>query len=71
MIREPRWYESEDDIYEPRMGHNDYEEVELNNSDESKAISQPKSEYWSGYYDFLINEGSYKFWAVFQVQMIL
>ncbi|GAB1866625.1 hypothetical protein CAJAP_07704 [Camponotus japonicus] len=32
-----------------------------------KAISQPKVDYWAGYYDFLINEGSYKFWAVFQL----
>jgi len=30
-------------------------------------MEQPKADYWAGYYDFLINEGSYKFWAVFQV----
>lgn len=35
--------------------------------DHVKAMSQPKVDYWAGYYDFLINEGSYKFWAVFQV----
>lgn len=44
----------------------------MNDGDEDdhnhmKAISQPKVDYWAGYYDFLINEGSYKFWAVFQV----
>jgi hypothetical protein len=33
-----------------------------------KAISQIKNDYWGGYYDFLINEGSYKFWAIFQVR---
>lgn len=36
--------------------------------DDTKAMTQPKAEYWGGYYDFLINEGSYKFWAVFQVK---
>lgn len=30
----------------------------------SRAV---KNDPWQGYYDFLINEGSYKFWAVFQV----
>ncbi|XP_011146321.1 uncharacterized protein LOC105187289 [Harpegnathos saltator] len=33
----------------------------------TKAMTQPKVDYWAGYYDFLINEGSYKFWAVFQL----
>ncbi|KAK1132335.1 hypothetical protein K0M31_016443 [Melipona bicolor] len=32
-----------------------------------KAIGTAKVDYWAGYYDFLINEGSYKFWAVFQL----
>lgn len=36
-------------------------------NDQMKAMDQPKADYWAGYYDFLINEGSYKFWAVFQV----
>lgn len=35
----------------------------------TKAMGQPKVDYWAGYYDFLINEGSYKFWAVFQVTL--
>lgn len=35
---------------------------------ESRALGIPiRDEYVGGYYDFLINEGSYKFWAVFQV----
>lgn len=42
-----------------------------NNHSNMKAISQPKVDYWAGYYDFLINEGSYKFWAVFQVMQNL
>lgn len=32
---------------------------------EEKAVKQDP---WAGYYDFLINEGSFKFWAVFQVR---
>lgn len=49
-----------------------YDDNMDNNMDEddhvhTKAMSQPKVDYWAGYYDFLINEGSYKFWAVFQV----
>lgn len=31
---------------------------------EKKAV---KDDPWNGYYDFIINEGSYKFWAAFQV----
>lgn len=38
-----------------------------NDHGHTKAISHNKVDYWAGYYDFLINEGSYKFWAVFQV----
>lgn len=41
------------------------------NENDQKAMSQPKTDYWAGYYDFLINEGSYKFWAVFQVSLEL
>lgn len=46
------------------------EEKEEDDHGDMKAISQPKVDYWPGYYDFLINEGSYKFWAVFQVSRI-
>ncbi|EFA11059.2 uncharacterized protein LOC103312279 [Tribolium castaneum] len=31
---------------------------------EQKAV---KDDPWSGYYDFIINEGSFKFWAAFQL----
>ncbi|KAF5275347.1 hypothetical protein FQR65_LT04175 [Abscondita terminalis] len=31
---------------------------------EQKAIA---NDAWAGYYDFIINEGSFKFWAVFQL----
>lgn len=34
---------------------------------EMKGMAEAKGDYLGGYYDFLINEGSYKFWAVFQV----
>ena len=35
-------------------------------------VVKPKSEKpWLGYYDFLITEGSYKFWVVFQVSKII
>lgn len=30
-------------------------------------VEKPKSKPWLGYYDFLITEGSYKFWVVFEV----
>lgn len=54
--------------------HHDYNDDDMNDDheddhDHMKAISQPKVDYWAGYYDFLINEGSYKFWAVFQVMI--
>ena len=31
---------------------------------EQKAV---KTDPWQSYYDFIITEGSFKFWAVFQV----
>ncbi|XP_058803688.1 uncharacterized protein LOC131671342 [Phymastichus coffea] len=57
---------------EPRVSHEDYQDEEDSpdhrDAPETKAMSQPKVvDYWNGYYDFLINEGSYKFWAVFQL----
>lgn len=36
--------------------------------EEQKAVKQDP---WAGYYDFLINEGSFKFWAVFQVTSLI
>ncbi|XP_028050500.2 uncharacterized protein LOC105840554 [Monomorium pharaonis] len=49
--------------------HNDDHDEDMNDdeNDQTKAMDQPKADYWAGYYDFLINEGSYKFWAVFQL----
>lgn len=35
---------------------------------EQKAV---KEDPWASYYDFIINEGSFKFWAVFQVILSL
>lgn len=35
--------------------------------DNDDMKEESRVDYWNGYYDFLINEGSYKFWAVFQV----
>ncbi|XP_034947854.1 uncharacterized protein [Chelonus insularis] len=47
--------------------HDDDEMPETDEMEDSKALEAGKNEYWGGYYDFLINEGSYKFWAVFQL----
>jgi len=41
---------------------------EVMKSAEPKAVAEPRQkDAVSSYYDFLINEGSYKFWAAFQV----
>ncbi|XP_044742052.1 uncharacterized protein LOC123303023 [Chrysoperla carnea] len=53
--------------YEYDHGHSDHDAQE-----EMKMMTEEKesrkTENWgSQYYDFLINEGSYKFWAVFQL----
>lgn len=45
--------------------HMDHHEKEMDMKDEEKAV---KTDPWSGYYDFIITEGSFKFWAVFQVE---
>lgn len=50
--------------YESR-GMKDYDHIDMNEMTEEKAI---KNDPWTGYYDFLINEGSFKFWAAFQVR---
>ncbi|XP_043461339.1 uncharacterized protein LOC122497958 [Leptopilina heterotoma] len=76
-FRHSRWYRYGNEMKEAERGyHNEDDEhfddhdmdhdmdVEMENT---KAMTQPKAEYWNGYYDFLINEGSYKFWAVFQL----
>lgn len=52
--------------YDHDMGHDEEEEMmtKVEPVEEPKAV---KTDPWAGYYDFLINEGSFKFWAVFQV----
>ncbi|XP_047357262.1 uncharacterized protein LOC124952022 [Vespa velutina] len=61
----------EDDVPDYMDDHDDHDDHsdhdEEDDHGDMKAISQPKVDYWAGYYDFLINEGSYKFWAVFQL----
>lgn len=47
------------------MYQDDHQDHEEENA--MQSTSKSKVDYWGGYYDFLINEGSYKFWAVFQV----
>ncbi|KAJ8684419.1 hypothetical protein QAD02_020211 [Eretmocerus hayati] len=71
--RRSRWhrpYENPVDE-DSRAAHDDYDEdtpkVHQDDMSDSNAVSQAKTDYWGGYYDFLINEGSYKFWAVFQL----
>ncbi|KAI4502707.1 hypothetical protein M0802_001751 [Mischocyttarus mexicanus] len=65
--------EEEDDVPDYMNDHDDHDDDDHHDQDENddhgdmKAISQTKVDYWAGYYDFLINEGSYKFWAVFQL----
>lgn len=46
--------------------HEDHDDHHHDHMEEQKAVKQDP---WAGYYDFLINEGSFKFWAVFQVQI--
>ncbi|KAK2582251.1 hypothetical protein KPH14_004597 [Odynerus spinipes] len=53
------------DDHDDHGDHDDHDDED--DHGDMKAISQPKLDYWAGYYDFLINEGSYKFWAVFQL----
>lgn len=46
--------------------HDDHDDHDHHHEmEEQKAVKQDP---WAGYYDFLINEGSFKFWAVFQVR---
>lgn len=50
------------------QGGYDTHEGEVSQAPEPYAASEPRQrDAVSSYYDFLINEGSYKFWAVFQV----
>ncbi|XP_015601732.1 uncharacterized protein LOC107270857 [Cephus cinctus] len=81
-FRQSRWYRygyhgRQDDVMKPNGYHDDHEvdddhddhvDVHDDHHDEDmKALAATNDDYWGGYYDFLINEGSYKFWAVFQL----
>lgn len=46
--------------------HDDHDDHD-DHHDEMEEQKAVKQDPWAGYYDFLINEGSFKFWAVFQV----
>ena len=49
-------------------GSEETREGEVMQSAETNAVAEPRQrDAVSSYYDFLINEGSYKFWAAFQV----
>ncbi|XP_043258277.1 uncharacterized protein LOC122400729 [Colletes gigas] len=62
--RHPRMYRrGYQDDHDSDDHHDDHQDEQK----DMKAMVQPKVDYWGGYYDFLINEGSYKFWAVFQL----
>lgn len=48
--------------------HEDIHHIETTTAapqEEEKAV---KTDNWANYYDFIINEGSFKFWAAFQVR---
>ncbi|XP_043592740.1 uncharacterized protein LOC122572156 isoform X1 [Bombus pyrosoma] len=69
--RHPRMYrrgyhEDHGSMY--KDDHDDHHDDHMKDEEQAmKAMGNAKSDYWGGYYDFLINEGSYKFWAVFQL----
>lgn len=57
QMRQARGMSDDYDDHHPPMK----EEMKV----EQKAVA---SDPWASYYDFIINEGSFKFWAVFQVK---
>lgn len=59
------YHEDHESIYQD--DDDDHHDDHMDEEHAMKAIGTAKVDYWGGYYDFLINEGSYKFWAVFQV----
>lgn len=53
---------------------NYHKDDDHSSKDMEKDVTQQKAvanDAWAGYYDFIINEGSFKFWAAFQVWFIL
>lgn len=46
------------------MDDHDHDHDHDHDMQEQKAV---KEDPWASYYDFIINEGSFKFWAAFQV----
>lgn len=54
-------YDNGDHDHDHAMDHDHDDHHDMQ---EQKAVKQDP---WAGYYDFIINEGSFKFWAVFQV----
>lgn len=57
----------EDDIREEGRGMMDYDHEDMKEMPEMPEQKAIKNDPWAGYYDFIINEGSFKFWAAFQV----
>ncbi|KAK0084946.1 hypothetical protein PV325_006046 [Microctonus aethiopoides] len=65
-----RAYRREQHNYDHHM-EDDYDNNEDDEMEDSKSLSQAKNENWGGYYDFLINEGSYKFWALATAALLI
>ncbi|KAL1492394.1 hypothetical protein ABEB36_010646 [Hypothenemus hampei] len=61
-MRKARGMMMDDDVVYHDDHHHDEPKTEMKEKPKA-ALDDP----WEGYYDFLINEGSFKFWAVFQL----
>ncbi|XP_060516059.1 uncharacterized protein LOC132695670 [Cylas formicarius] len=59
-MRQSRGMMMEDDTIDYHDHHHEHKEEK----EKPKAVAEDP---WQGYYDFIINEGSFKFWAVFQL----
>lgn len=47
-----------------------YDEHHHETTTTAKPMKQGRyTDPWAGYYDWIINEGSFKFWSVFQVNI--
>ncbi|KAF5300955.1 hypothetical protein FQA39_LY10925 [Lamprigera yunnana] len=51
--------------------HDDHDHAMQNMPKEAMEQKAIANDPWAGYYDFIINEGSFKFWAVFQLATAL